>query len=324
VISEHPSDMDARIGLGAALTRKGEWQAALPVLQDAEREGGENSDLLGALARAYRRAGDDRQALEYFERAKGLAPSDPELVAGFEGTALSYGHFLAFEGFGEHLSTGTDTGSGEVRLRVRATPRLHVEGSARLQQRSGASDALGGGGFLWRAGRTTHLGGRFLGGAGNTTLPSSDLSADVVRYAGVIEAGGSIRMLSFGSDDVVAASPLMAWDPGGRWRLDARYTYSRSSFGATGETSGDHSVLLRETWRGWRRAAVNFAYAYGIESFEDLTADRLGALDATTLAAGLRISVPSLTVLTTTWEHQIRSNSTSSDRLTVSILQSFP
>ena len=66
------------------------------------------------------------------------------------------------------------------------------------------------------------------------------------------------------------------------------------------------------------------AYAYGIESFEDLTADRLGSLGTTTLAGGVRIDVPSLTRITTTWEHQWRSNDTRIDRVTVSVVQSIP
>ena len=66
------------------------------------------------------------------------------------------------------------------------------------------------------------------------------------------------------------------------------------------------------------------AYAYGIESFEDLTADRLRSLGADTVALGLRIRLPSLTWLSTAWEHQWRSNDTRMDRLTVSIVQSFP
>ena len=150
------------------------------------------------------------------------------------------------------------------------------------------------------------------------------MAAAVVNYTGAFEVGGSIRRLSFTDADVIAASPLLAWDTGGRWRFDARYTYSRSSFDATGESSGDHSVLLRETWRGWRRVGVNVAYAYGIESFEDLTADRLQSLGATTIAVGLRIRVPSLTFVAATWEHQWRSNDTRMDRFTLSVVQLFP
>jgi hypothetical protein len=82
--------------------------------------------------------------------------------------------------------------------------------------------------------------------------------------------------------------------------------------------------MLRETWQGWRRAAVQATYAYGIESFEDLTADRINSLGATTLTGGLRIDVPSLTRITAAWEHQWRSNDTRIDRFTVSIVQAIP
>jgi hypothetical protein len=68
---------------------------------------------------------------------------------------------------------------------------------------------------------------------------------------------------------------------------------------------------------------VNAAYAYGIESFEDLTIDRLAFLGATTVAAGLRIRMPSLTSVSATWEHQWRSNETRIDRFTVSLVQTF-
>jgi hypothetical protein len=69
---------------------------------------------------------------------------------------------------------------------------------------------------------------------------------------------------------------------------------------------------------------VHVAYAYGIESFENLTADRLDALGSTTIAAGLQFRVPSLTAVVTAWEHQWRSNDTRIDRLTLSFVQSFP
>jgi len=324
VLRDHPTDVDARIGLGAALMRKGAWRDALAILVDAEREAGENADLFATLARAYRRGGDDRRALQYFARAKVLAPADADVVSGFESTAQAYGHSIGLEGYGEHLSPDTDAASGTLMLTVRAMERLHVEANARVQQRAGSSDAIGGGGVRWRAGRATTVGVHAAGGPGNTFLPTSDVSGDVVQYTGNFEVGGGLRRLSFAAADVVAASPVLAWDAGGRWRLDARYTYSHSSFTATGDTSGDHSVLLRDTWRGWRRVALNLAYAYGIESFEDLTADRLSALGATTVASGVRISTASLTVITTTWEHQWRSNNTAIDRLTLSLVHTFP
>src|SRR4029077_2791730 len=91
VLIEHPSDVDARIGLGAALTRRDAWQEALTVLLEAEKDAGANADLFAALARAYRRGGDDRRALEYYKRAVALAPADPDVVEGYEATLRAYG-----------------------------------------------------------------------------------------------------------------------------------------------------------------------------------------------------------------------------------------
>ena len=321
VLLEHPTDTDARIGLGAALTRRGAWQEALVVLREAEPHAAENPDLFGALARAYRRAGDDRRALDYYRRGRTLAPADPDLVDGFEATAQAYGHSIAVEGFGEAGASEGRSASLTVALRVR--PQLKIEGNASTQRRGGSSDALGGGGALLRVNRSTNLGVRAAGGRGNTSLPRSDLTAVIVKYAGVFEVGASMHRLSYADAGVLAASPLAAWDTG-HWRLDARYSYSRSSFDLTGDTSRDHSAFLRGTWRAWRRVDVNVAYAYGIESFEDLTVDRLQALGAGTIAAGLRVRVPSLTFVAGTWEHQKRSNDSTVNRFTLSIVQSFP
>jgi cytochrome c-type biogenesis protein CcmH/NrfG len=323
VIRAQPSHVGARIGLGAALTRQGNWADALSQLHEVEREAGENSDLIAALGRAYRRAGDDRRALDYFARAKSLAGNDPDIADDYEATARAYGHFIAVDGFGEQRSDATAASAGSFTMSLRAVPTLHLFTLVRLDHRAGASETIVGGGLRWRAARATTVVARAMGGSGNSSLPNADLSADVIQQIGFFEAGGSVRTLSFAGTDVVALSPIVSVDRGGRLRLDARYTYSRSSFDATGETSGDHSVLVRPTWRAWRRVALSATYAYGIESFEDLTADRLGALGATTFTAGVRISLRSLTVVNGAWEHQWRSNNTSVDRLLLGMVQSF-
>ena len=172
----------------------------------------------------------------------------------------------------------------------------------------------------FRAARTTTVTLHVIGGPDNVALPTRDVAADVVHYAGAFEFGGGVRHLRFAASDLTAVSPVFAWDRN-RWRVDTRYTYSRSAFDVTGESRGDHSVLLRGTRQQWRRVALQGAYAYGIESFADLTADRVGALGTTTLATGTRIDLKSLTRIVATWEHQWRSNSTSIERLTVAAIQ---
>ena len=334
VLREHPADVDAKIGLANALLRKGAPDEALTLLTETEPAAGQNADLFSALARAYRRTGDDRRALEYFKRARALSPDDPDIVAGYEAVLLAYGHSIAFSGFHESGPQDVHTASEAFATSIRVGPRLHLDGAIHLEQRSDMSDTVAGGGFLWRLTRASNLEFHAFGGPDNALLPTSDVSAGLINYVGVYEWGGNVRRMSFAGVDVVALSPTFAWDRG-RTRLDSRYTYSRQHFNdhftaerrgavATDDTTGDHSFMLRETWRGWRRASLTVGYAYGIESFEDLTVDRIGALGASTLSFGGRFDLPSLTMITATYEHQWRSNSTTMGRLTAALVQFFP
>ena len=324
VTLSHPADVDARIGLAMALTRRGAWEDALAILREVEPAAGENADAFGAFARAYRRGGDDQNALEYFRRARALSPNDPDLIMGYEAVARTYGHWIAVEGFGQAGGPDTTVTSGSIVANARVWRQLHLEATGRVQHGPDYSDAIGGGGFRWRMARPTTIAFQALGGPGNIALATADLSLEVIRYEGLFEIGASVRRLTFAGANVRAASPLFAWTPVDAWRVDGRYTYSRSTFDQTGTSVGDHSVMLRATWQGWRRVAALGTYAYGIESFEDLTADRIGSLGATTVAGGVRIDFPSLTRVNTMWEHQWRSNSTTLDRLTLSVIQAIP
>jgi YaiO family outer membrane protein len=292
------------------------------MLLDTEPTAGQNADLFGALARAYRRSGDDGRALEYYGRAKALSPRDPDLALGYEAVARTYGHWIAVEGF-RQTGAGANVGSGTLTFDVRATPRLHLDASARVQQGPGYTDTTAGGGMYWRMRKTTSAALHVVGGPDNTALAGLDVGGEVLHYAGAFEIGAGVRHLRFTGADLTAISPVFAWDRD-RWRLDTRYTYSRSSFAATGESRGDHSVMLRGTRQQWPRVALLGVYAYGIESFEDLSADRVGALGTTTVASGIRVDLKSLTRVVTTWEHQWRSNDTTIDRITVAVIQAIP
>ena len=210
VLLERPSDVDARIGLGAALTRRDAWTEALAILLDTEKDAGSNADLFGSLARAYRRAGDDRRALAYYERARELAPGDPDLIDGYEATLRAYGSSITIEGVAE--GGVSDARSASLIANVRVLPRLELEGRWRTQNRNGLSDTIGGGGGIWRIDRTTNLAIRGAGGVDNASLPNADLMGEVRHYRGAIEIGGIIRHVSFSDVDVTAPSALLAWD----------------------------------------------------------------------------------------------------------------
>lgn len=322
VLAGHPTDIDGRIGLATALTRRDQWQAALTILHEVEPVAGENADLFAALARAYRRGGDDPAALRYFTRARALSPDDPDLVMGYEAVARTNGHWIAIDGF--HQGGASKATSGTIEANLRVMPRLHIQASARTLRNDDQADATAGAGIFWRMARKTTLLVRGLAGPDNVAIVQRELSAEVIHYAGAFELGWSARDLRFEGAHAVTTSFLPAWNPNDRWRLDGRYTLSRSSFDGTSESNIDQSIVIRNTWQAGRRVALLGTYAYGIESFRDLTVNRLRSLGANTVAGGLRVDVPSLTRINVTWEHQWRSNDTSIDRVTVGFVQVIP
>jgi YaiO family outer membrane protein len=324
ILKDDPRDVDARIGLGSALTRTNRIDEAIAVLESTRADAGENADLFAALARAYRNAGRARAARDQFARAHELAPNDPDILDGLEAVRRTYDHSVALAGYGETApDAGWDGGDGAITLRLRGNERLYLAGAARMHRRDSVSDAQFGGGLEYRAGKGTLFSTMVLGGPGNESLPEFSAEAQVTQYSGATEIGAGVRVLRFATTDVTAISASAAWDEGGRWRGDARYTYSRSSFEPSGRTAGDNSILLRALRRQWRRVWIEAAYAHGAESFDVLTADRVDSFDADTVAVGLRILTPSLLMLTSTWEHQWRSDNQTIDRLTCAVVQYF-
>ena len=322
VLRDHPQDVDALMGLGMVLTRRGAPEAALQLLKAAERRSGDYGDLFAALARAYRRAGDDGAAVAYFTKARALPGNDPDVDLGYDAAQRVFGHWIAFDGV--YQTGASELVSGTLDADLRVAPLLHIQGSVRVQDSTDYTDTIGGAGLLWRMQPRTTLSLRGLGGPDNIALATRDLSAELMHYSGAYEIGASLRGIRFADAQVVASSALVAWNANDAWRLATRYTFSRSTFDETGEASGDHSAMVNQVWQAWRRVAVSGTYAYGIEAFEDLTADRLGSLGTNTVAFGLRFDLRSLTRITASVEHQWRSNHTTVMRYGISLVQLVP
>src|ERR1041385_4183143 len=93
---------------------------------------------------------------------------------------------------------------------------------------------------------------------GCRTTPGGWTRATRIRIrrspSSLFETGAGIRRLTFDGVDLVALSPIAAWMPNDTWRLDARYTYSNSSFAelALRDRRGHPAADVR--WRGPRRA----------------------------------------------------------------------
>jgi hypothetical protein len=142
---------------------------------------------------------------------------------------------------------------------VRVVPQLNFDGSVRMQQGSGYSDILGGGGVLWRATRTTTVAAHALGSSGNTALPDTDISSEINHHAGVLEAGVNVRWLSFADSALAAISPRFAL--GSRAMAPGRQVHVlQVVIQQTGQSTGDHSGPA--AWgpgQGWRRVALQSA-----------------------------------------------------------------
>ena len=134
-----------------------------------------------ALARAYRRAGDDRRALEYYRRAMALAPDDPDLVEGYEATMRAYGSSIMVEGFAEGgVSDARSVLAGRIRPRPAAArgrgPRAHagpgrIVGHARRRRRHLANQSLDQPGRSRHGRRGQHLAAERRPDVGGQALP---------------------------------------------------------------------------------------------------------------------------------------------------------
>ncbi len=222
MLREHPADVDASVGLGSALTRRDAWSEALAVLLEAAPRGGENSDPFG---RSSVRTASAGTTVVPSATTGGRSRSLRAIRTWSRGTkprCARNGSSIVVEGFGE--AGVSDARAIPVTASIRVLPRLEVEGLAHGQKRNGSSDTLGGGGAIWQINRSTNLAVRGVGGVDNTSLPNGDVMAEVKHYRGAFEIGGVIRHLSFFDAAITAASPLLAWDTGERWRLATRYT----------------------------------------------------------------------------------------------------
>jgi hypothetical protein len=60
-----------------------------------------------------------------------------------------------------------------------------------------------------------------------------------------------------------------------------------------------------------------------VEDFDDLTIDRIGAFQANTGSAGVRVDLPWLTSLVGSYERQQRQDDTTMQRISIGVSQRF-
>lgn len=331
VLAEHPENVEALVGLGTVLAARGRRDEGLSLLDQAEALAPESADVLAAQGRALRTAGRTERALAYFRRAQALSPhaagedvKDPDIREGLEHTRRIHGHRLEAAFFHESFREPVpDAGSGEAAVNLRLNERLRLFARGQTQRKFSQTESRGGGGAEWRGRPDLILRAYGLFGPGNQVLPRTDMSGEVEAYRRKLELFGGVRRVGFEGVRALVLSPGVTYWVNDGLAVGARYYRSYTDFVDRDETVGNDSAGVRARVRVHPRVWLDAGYARGVESFETLSADRLGRFRADTLSAGARVDLPSLTSLAAVLEHQWRSGGGRMFRITASAVHRF-
>jgi tetratricopeptide (TPR) repeat protein len=223
VLLEDPGNIDAMIGVAAALLARDEPAEAIEVLDVALGFAPDNDELLGTLGRAESLAGRTAQAITYFERAVFIAPTERHRLS-LEGARRSYLHRVETRGSSEQFSGGTpDSRSGDLRVNIRLTDRWRVVGRGQNQRKFAVSEERGGAGVEWRWKRATRLRAQALVGPDNRVMPEGDYLGEVQHRYKTATWTASVRHFYFGGVSTTVFSPGVAWAPEGPLSLAVRY-----------------------------------------------------------------------------------------------------
>ena len=323
VLQEDPGNIDAMLGVAAALLARDELAEAIEVLDVAEGLAPDNDDVLGALGRAQRLAGRTALAIEYLERAVAIAPTEQHRLS-LEGVRLSYLHRVETRGSSEQFRGATpDSRSGDLTVNVRLTDTWRVLGRGQVQRKFTEYDQRGGGGVEWRWKPATTLRAQALVGPDNRVMPEGDYLGEVQHTYKAGTWTASVRYFDFRGAGTTVFSSGVAWMPESPLSVALRYviSWTDAQTGASVETG--HSAHLQGAYRVFPRVSFQAGYAAGVEDFENFSIDRIGDFRANTVSAGLRVDLPTLTALVVGYEYQWQRRNRDIGRVAVSFLQSF-
>jgi len=301
VLLEDPGNIDAMIGVAAALLARDEPAEAVEVLDVALGLAPDNDEVLGALGRAESLAGRT-----------------------LEGARRSYLHRVETRGSSEQFSGDTpDSRSGDLRVNIRLTDRWRVVGRGQTQRKFAVSEERGGAGVEWRWKRATTLRAQALVGPDNRVMPEGDYLGEVQHRYKTATWTASVRHFDFGGVSTTVFSPGVAWAPEGPLSLAVRYARAWTDTRTGASTEEGHSAHVEGAFRVYPRVSIQAAYAAGVEDFDNFSIDRIGDFRANAVSGGLRVDLPTLTALVGRYEYQWQRLDRQIGRVTVSFLQSF-
>jgi YaiO family outer membrane protein len=311
--------------LGVADARIAQWRSedALEALERAEELAPENPRVLEALGRTHQEAGRSTLAVAYMQRAVSLS-SAPAYRMSLERARAAHQNRLEVRSFAEEFSGSTPkSGNGDVSLNIRLTDTVRVSGRGQMQRKFDVDDARGGAGVEWRWTPATTIVAQALVGPGNRVLPKGDVLAGVNYTTGPMSAMGSVRFFNFEGARVTTLSPALTFWPTERLSVGLRYALSVTDTPMFLTTSMGHSAQMNGSYQVFPRVWLDLGYARGVEDFDYLSIDRIGAFQANTGSAGVRVDLPWLTSLVGTYERQQRQDDSTMQRIKFGIVQRF-
>ncbi len=159
-------------------------------------------------------------------------------------------------------------------------------------------------------------------GPGADIIARTDTGGEVEHVRGRFEMTFGARYMSFTSASVWIFAPAGTLWLNDRTAISARYFGSVTDFGDR-PSVGNHSGAVRLRFNVHPRVWLDTSYSRGFESFETVSADRLGQFRADTVSGGFLYHLPGLQSLSTTVEYQRRSDDRSMVRITAGIVHRF-
>ncbi len=323
VALEDPTSLTAILGVGDALSSRREFDEAIEVLEGAEKRAPEDPEVLAALGRAHARAGHSREAVTYFQRASGAAPTEANAVW-LERARLAHGHRVDVAGLIEQFDGGLeDTHGADVNISVRLAENFRLTGRGQVAKKFGFNDERGGLGLEWRWKPATTILGHVLVGPGNKVLGQNEVYAELDHVGRNMQWMLGFRFVDFEGANISVVSPGLVWQATGRISLAALYSLSRTTSLSFSGSESSHSLRVDGSYLLRPRVSLVAGYATGVDRFDMLSIDRIGDFGAKTGSSGVRIDFPTLTSVLGVFEHSARDDGFNMNRFTVSLSQRF-
>ena len=320
---EDPDSAQAALGVASALSARREFADAIDVFETAEKRAPQNAELLVALRRAHEELGHSWRSIPYLQRAASSTPNQKNLSR-LERTRRVYDHRIDLAGLGEQFDGPTPASRGaDLQVHVRLSEALRVSGRGQWQRKLGVEDARGGAGLEWRWARSTFLIGHGLYGRGNRVLPVTEGYAALEHRLSAATGRLGVRYLDFGGTRVIAVEPSITWWLTDRSSVELRYAFTSTDFPLPFSNDESHHGRVLGTQSLFRGFSVLAGYARGIEDFNAMSIDRVGAFQANTALAGLRLDLPTQTALIGGYEYQWREGVGNMQRMIVTRTHRF-